>query len=478
MNAIERLQKNRPEYLATLQKLRDEKAHALYLKSNQFKYFDGLTRRQIDVANSAVLPLSEAKRLSLVKAAKSPTKEKAHKTHVCTGEIPEFTQGVVPKTPEQAPGAFTVVQFREWSDEYRIRTRIETSNAPPPIPEGGRESKNLTMRAAKKIADSCDYVSRKLGGYKTFLTLTFTAEQRKRIDAEETSIQKEVSRFCDGLTKAYARGWQGYQGTLLYVWVAEVPENERGEENPHVHMLLNWRVDYRDFDDWADYVESLWGCGFAHLEKIKDTTAAAAYMMKAAGYLCKAQGKDDQGKVRGNRYNMSAAARAPEWETISETQLHIMGRLIADVNAHLTEKYGDQYQMRKSLNKAIDQHKKGSRIRVAIGRQLQKVRQRLDKLPIVASKYQIILKGRDAYETFMGWCRADHAVNHDWLPDKGRGERYEPTRRPDTLWFDKFKSMHYWRRALRKMPTLCDIEWQSLLYDSCEPAEREAFGFL
>jgi hypothetical protein len=35
------------------------------------------------------------------------------------------------------------------------------------------------------------------------------------------------------------------------------------------------------FNAWAKRIEQLWGCGFAHLEKIKDGEAAAAYMMKA-----------------------------------------------------------------------------------------------------------------------------------------------------------------------------------------------------
>lgn len=239
--------------------------------------------------------------------------------------------------------------------------------------------------------------------------------------------------------------------------------NESGEPNPHVHMLLNWRVCYSLFEKWAIRIEKLWGCGFAHLEKIKDTDAAAAYMMKAAGYLCKSQGKSDQGEIRGNRYNMSEAARAPDWETISETQLHIMGKLIADVNQHMTEKYGQQYQKRKSLNQAMDRHKKGSKVRYAIGKALAGVRKSLAHLPVVASKYQIILKGREAFDQFMSWARSDYSINNDWLPDKGFGEKYLPSIRPDTLWYAKFKEIHYLRRSWRSAPKISDYEWGSLL---------------
>jgi hypothetical protein len=447
-----------------------------------FVYADGLTSENIafqqQYANAkkkrSLNGLSESETLSLVKAAKSPTRSKPTIIEREPDVLGGFELVDPPPMQRAAPGAagcFTVVQFREWSDEYRIRTRTETSNVAPPLPEGGRKSLSLTMRAAKKIADACDYTARKKGGFKTFLTLTFSKEQRQRIEAEETTIQREISRFCDGITKMYKRGWQmpsGAQAELphddefLYCWVAEVPENEQGEPNPHVHMLLNWRVNYHLFDAWALRIEKLWGMGFAHLEKIKDATAAAAYMMKAAGYLCKAQGKDDQGEVRGNRYGMSAAARAPEWETISETQLHIMGKLIADVEQHMSEKYGHLYNGRRALKKKVDSLPKGSTLRYAAGRTLAKIREQIKPLPIIASKYQIILKGRAAFERFWSWAVAHASINNDWLPDKGPGESYQPGGRPDTLWYAQFKAIHYRRRAERKIRTICETEWVSL----------------
>jgi len=140
------------------------------------------------------------------------------------------------------------------------------------------------------------------------------------------SVQKEASRFFEAANKMYQRGWQ-YQNDqdetvkvagsrkcvakkrpvlkgdqfdavatpikfepepLAYLWVAENPDRidtETGEylgENPHVHLMMKWRVDFRHFDAWAARLEKLWGHGFAHLEKIKDPQKAGSYVAKAA----------------------------------------------------------------------------------------------------------------------------------------------------------------------------------------------------
>ena len=87
-----------------------------------------------------------------------------------------------------------------------------------------------------------------------------------------------------------------------------MPKNDDGEDNPHIHLLMDWRADRKHFAGWAKRIESIWGNGAFHLERIKDPTAAGAYMAKAAGYMTKAAGDDDQGEVRGNRYAISSAA--------------------------------------------------------------------------------------------------------------------------------------------------------------------------
>jgi hypothetical protein len=389
----------------------------------------------------------------------------------------------VPKTLPDTPGAYSVIQFREWCDEYRIRTRIETTTGSlPPEQSGARTTDSLTFRAARKIGESCQYVALKQGGYKTFATLTFDATHRAAIARGDTTIQREVTRYTDALSKMWARGWSeqfdiagrryhtadkngepvrhaGRDKPFLYLWVVECPDTidkKTGEilgENPHVHILLNWRVKFGAFPAWAKRIEQLWGQGFAHLEKIKDSDAAGSYMMKAAGYLSKAQGKGDQGTVRGNRYGMSSEARAPNWVTLEEKQLHIMGALIADVAQHVQEKYGEQLRQRVELKQRLDNcpahHKKR---RTDLGRKLSEVRKSLSKnLPIVAGQYQILIKGGDAFHEFMHWARSPGhwRADIDWLPEKGPGENWKPGERPDSQWFALFKKNHYWRRACR-----------------------------
>ena len=181
------------------------------------------------------LPFGEAERNRLVKAAKSPTHE-----ILLTEALKKGFKGRVrmPRPlslPAQAEGPFshlggreesiqatdkfnekytnevgckTIIQFREWSDEWRIMTRVDgTVSSPPPLQAGDRISKMLSNRAARKISDSCSYMASQSKGFQTFVTGTFSQEARDRIDAGETTIQKEVTRTMDAMTKMYQRGW-------------------------------------------------------------------------------------------------------------------------------------------------------------------------------------------------------------------------------------------------------------------------------
>jgi len=104
---------------------------------------------------------------------------------------------------------------------------------------------------------------------------------------------------------------------LDYMWVAEMPENSKGEKNPHVHVMMRWQVEKPVFLAWAERLEALWGHGFAKLERIKTPEAASNYLLKAVGYLTKGN-SSDQGVISGNRYGISASARAPKWQCIGE----------------------------------------------------------------------------------------------------------------------------------------------------------------
>lgn len=421
----------------------------------------------------------------LVKAPKSPTTaealETAYKKHkfdfnalrLRECEIEPGGRDVVQshefrrtKTEHGTPGTATVIEFREWSEEWRVRTTAEcTSGSLPPDQNGERESIMLSERGAKKIAESCEFMHLQNGGFKTFVTGTFSQEKRDEIASGKTTIQKEVSRAMDALQKMYQRGWTtpdgervaGHSESLPYLWVVEVPKNEEGEDNPHIHMLLGWRVEYRHFKPWAARIEKIWGNGYFHLEKIKDSECAGAYMAKAAGYLTKAQDAPDQGLVRGNRYGISETARAPDWVTVSKEQLHAMGQLIFDVYDHLTVQHGDKYQKRKRLNKALsDTPKNDKAARKRIGEKLAEVRAEIKQIPVRANKYQLVIKGTWNFNRFITWAKTPESNRHlwpDWLPDKPEGEHWQPGRAVTaadgqylTRLRQKFQFKRFWRR--------------------------------
>lgn len=400
----------------------------------------------------------------LVKAPKSPTTperqlERAFARHQFLFESKKLQHcapeplppvEVEPKpvvTPKGQTGCSTVIQYRDWSDEWRIRTQVETANNLPPQVDGERITEMLSQRGAKKIAESCEYMSLKKGGFKTFVTGTFNEATRARIAANETTIQREVSRCMDAMQKMYRRGWTTEEGErvpghaegLSYCWVVEVPKNEQGEENPHVHMLLGWAVPFAQFRNWAARIEGIWGNGYFHMEKIKDCRCAGAYMAKALGYMTKGQ-EGSQGKVRGNRYGISEPARAPDWVTIGKKQLHAMGQIIADVYDHITQKYGADYRERKQLNKKLGATPKNAKAtRYKIGKRLQAVRDKLSLLPIRCNKYQVILKGEGAQRTFLSWALGDSNEPPEWLPELPRELAWEPAYTPEA------KDGHYWR---------------------------------
>ncbi|MBV1929541.1 MAG: hypothetical protein KUG81_08535, partial [Gammaproteobacteria bacterium] len=127
----------------------------------------------------------------------------------------------------------------------------------------------------------------------------------------------------------------------------------------------------------------------------------------------------------------------------------------------LTFQYGADYRDRKRLNEARTKTKEAIKKAVkasgqrkapawltkrekVIEQQLTKVRSRLDALPLRPSRYQIILKGKEAYEEFMAWASnpsypQDRAL---WLPDKPVGIAFNPGAYPkprDSLFFSRLR---------------------------------------
>lgn len=457
-------------------------SYGSFVPNPNFCYFDNITHRELVNMPPIITKLGlqsalgEAERHRLVRASKSQTRQKAPEkpvkrdlsTYEPIIEIPESLPAH--RKESKGPGQYTVIDFREWSDEWRIRTRVDTSMLQPSAPDGPRESVMLSDAGARKLADSCHYMALKKGGYRTFVTGTFNPESRAAISDGKTTIQKEVTRCMDAMKKMFLRGWYSKAGDYVapgggefcYSWVVEIPKNEDGSDNPHVHMLMNWRVEKELFLEWSARIESIWGHGYFHLERIKDPLCAGAYMAKAAGYMTKGAGDENQGLVRGNRYGISKPARAPGWCNIGNYELGVMGRLIADIHDHLTHKHGEDYAKRKQLNADLQAAKKGSRTRREIGEKLQKVRAKLNALPVRASKYQMVIKGSKYLNRFIGWAQ---------------GNGWSHSKRPDSLWYSRVVDAIQRRRERRRLAAMrmSEFEWIRAIkyYFNWMPVERE-----
>jgi len=468
----------------------------------------------------AHLAISAADRRRLVKASKSPTKSgneelalkranfeqraagavARHSTTQETGEILDYQAPIeIDHSRENVahgtPGAWAIIERRDWAKEYRVRTQVETTAGnEPPDNSGPRITFDLSDRALRAMTDSAAYVAAERKGYTTFVTLTFDDVQREKLAAGETSVQRELSRCMDAWSKMYQRGMKregipGNSDALDYLWVVEVPKNENGEDNPHCHLLMRWSVPFEQFKPWAGRLEKAWGQGFAHIEKIKKGDSAGAYIAKAAGYLCKAQGKSDQGEVRGNRYGISESARAPGWETLTKTQIDCMSQLIADIYDHLSVKHGPDYRERSKLNRArqsllekskADRKKTGKsrasdwivRQRKKIDTRLSQVREKLNALPVRCNQYQVILKGEDAFQEFMAWSQNPEYPQHlaEWLPVKPVGVAFKPGAYPKA-------SQGRYFHELRERFRLARVRRQAMTNEMCQAVIEQAQEF-
>jgi len=259
---------------------------------------------------------------------------------------------------------------------------------------------------------------------------------------------------------------------LAYLWVAENPNrtdengdplpicDEHGEydehsTNPHIHLMMKWRVDYRHFPFWARRLEKLWGHGFAHLEKIKDPHKAGSYVAKAAGYLSKAQGKTDQGEIRGNRYAVSSRARAPGWIECERHQIGMMGWLLAEAHEKWNNKHGEKIARREFLKKRLNGgeirakagkiiqilEEKRPHIRREIGKELEAVRKKIEHLPRI-SKYSALFKSEEQKNQFFEW-----AGRNGW-----------EAKPQNSLWLEEWRRQQ-WQRRNRGRLRPCAEDW-------------------
>lgn len=357
-----------------------------------------------------------------------------------TGEI------ISPRIGQRA--AIARIYGRDWSGESKIRVMAQGSlSEPPPQQAGERKTSQLSQKGASKILDSGAYVSAIRGGFTTFLTLTFDANARERILSQESTIGKEVSRFFDAASKMYQRGWQCDNDLLItkndfqcvgasaivppandsldYLWVAEMPDNKNGEANPHCHVLLRWSVEPYLFHDWASKIERLWGQGFAKLERIKSADAASGYLLKALGYVVKGESKE-QGTFRGNRYNISKAARAPAWECLAEFEAQNMCAIINEVREKWARKDKPIRAVINHTKTQLERYKKAYNIQKAkkgrtqaqrnytLGKMQKRIAeyektikdhyQQLNARGARANEYQVTFKSDELLAKFLGWA--------------------------------------------------------------------------
>jgi len=142
-------------------------------------------------------------------------------------------------------------------------------------------------------------------------------------------------------------------GSKVYEWAGEKHEIECvGEQNYHAHVLMRWNVEPVFFHEWAARIESIWAQGFVTIERIKNAKAAAAYLLKALGYMVKG-GEGSQGEIRGNRYNISKYARAEGWENCATHEAQHMYGLIQEyaqgIEAKKQRKMIKQSELKKTL---------------------------------------------------------------------------------------------------------------------------------
>ncbi|MGR5388513.1 rolling circle replication-associated protein [Vibrio crassostreae] len=242
----------------------------------------------------------------------------------------------------------------------------------------------------------------------------------KIIKPLDTSIGRETSRFLDGSKKMFHRGWYTEDGDYVpgqlkakpspfgpdrekadfhYMWVAESPMNEDGEPNPHVHLLLKWTVDKKHFKDWAKRLESLWGHGMAHIERIRQPKAASTYLIKAVGYAAKGNNAD-QGLIKGNRYSIARVSRAPSWETLASFEADNITAVIRELGYKLEQWKKPLQRTISRINKQKAQTVKASSIAKQQGKpedHLKKLQSRIIRLEHAAKKTTQEMKSRQMH---------------------------------------------------------------------------------
>lgn len=470
---------------------------------------------------------------SLVKGSISPTQIESRVYDIINnyGELVGELFDVDRIADIKSTGTYLQLSHRDWSDEYKLRLCCEIpSSQLPPDNAGERLTNTLSERGARALGEACEYVTQVHGGFNTFMTLTVSQEVRKMLDTRiaykdgkgkpgdmcngikadgafirirwgwQASIQREVGRFFDALSKMNSRGWipayrrgkeqyldglkytpiewnaarekiggiePGSDDKLHYLWVAENPENGQGERNPHIHALMTWSIPWEYFPCWAHRIEKLWGQGFAKLERLRNKEAAGYYIAKAAGYLTKAANGFDQGPIRGNRYGMAQHTRAPGWVPVTVYAWGVMGHLMKECKERLNEKSAPLRYRRNQLQAALNNIPKSEKKRRAkVAALLTHTKKEIRKIPAYFGRFGAVFKGLEALDNYFQW-----ADRKGWTPDK----------RPPRMWLGEWIRQCKARKSRRLFMSLAYDEYaMDQLYKHAlrwEPVEKNYYEF-
>jgi len=386
-----------------------------------------------------------------------------------------------------------------------------------------------------------------------------------KVELGKSTIGREVSRFFDAANRMYQRGWQVNNQVLRtrvihspvgpikmncigmvakiarapliveavqvihskhgpikmecvstpekldYLWVAECPvttkviHSDKGpikhvKQNPHCHVLMRWNVEPYLFYDWAKRLEGLWGNGIAKLERIKNANAASGYLLKAIGYVLKGSA-NDQGEIRGNRYNISKPARAPGYECMAEFDAQNMMAIIkemkekvrlkdAPVRAKIIHAQSELAESQRvyNINKAI----KG-RTRALRTITLEKIRKKMDKFRVQIdegyqkiksrgvriSDWQITFNDSESLGKFMGYASAKRGWGAKLITDGINRNEINLPPSPDLDYLQKpldeliSKARRYWGGLAAKLEVR-EVCWPLQMADA--NLEREYEG--
>lgn len=415
-------------------------------------------------------------------------------------------------------GSRVSITYQGWSDLYRVRpVQSTTSKAKPPCKIGPRFTDRLTANGKRAIDDSARYLASLGKGYTTMITLTLNRHARLRTSVQiaegnfctldgiehtlhgrysvwprenaprivecngvlkpQQTIQRELSRWLDAIKRVYERGMEytlqseddlfpdqkikiaGHDteaDPLLYCWVAECPKNDEGDDNLHVHMLLNWQVELMHFPAWAARLEKLWGNGFAHIEKLQKPEAAGNYVLKAAGYATK--GEDGgQGWIIGNRYFIGREARAPGFDqVVAVVNAQDIPRRLSEVSQYQSDLFGGLRRQRAAAREALPTANHAGRAKLK--KLIERVRQVVDLRPVIAGRWQTLCRGIEGLAQLVGWLR--DATPAAGLPSHGEvlAQLLDAPllKTPQQLDMQDGIANRWWQRALNSMPFFDD----------------------